>query len=276
MKVMNLAALVLEEALQSRVEINEETVGEYAQDIENGDIFPPVTVFFNSTNYYLADGYHRYFGHKRAGKVSIQCNIINGTRRDAILYSTAANAKHGIRRSYADRRKAVMILLDDFEWSQKSNTEIAKHVGVSVSFVSNLRNTNGKMPEKVQYTTPSGEVKTREKNTGRPAKVKEEPLKEEPVAEEPDNKFDAHDELIATLTKENAELTQQLAVSGMEGTEEEKQAASELIADLTEQLRIAEIEIVSLKGSRDRFQNECAQLKKQVAAQQRQLKKYEQ
>ena len=132
------------------------------------------------------------------------------------------------------------------------------------------------MPEKVQYTTPSGEVKTREKNTGRPAKVKEEPLKEEPVAEEPDNKFDAHDELIATLTKENAELTQQLAVSGMEGTEEEKQAASELIADLTEQLRIAEIEIVSLKGSRDRFQNECAQLKKQVAAQQRQLKKYEQ
>ena len=276
MKVMNLAALVLEEALQSRVEINEETVGEYAQDIENGDIFPPVTVFFNSTNYYLADGYHRYFGHKRAGKVSIQCNIINGTRRDAILYSTAANAKHGIRRSYADRRKAVMILLDDFEWSQKSNTEIAKHVGVSVSFVSNLRNTNGKMPEKVQYTTPSGEVKTREKNTGRPAKVKEEPLKEEPVAEEPVNKFDAHDELIATLTKENAELTQQLAVSGMEGTEEERQAASELIADLTEQLRIAEIEIVSLKGSRDRFQNECAQLKKQVAAQQRQLKKYEQ
>jgi hypothetical protein len=87
---------------------------------------------------------------------------------------------------------------------------------------------------------------------------------------------DSTDELIETLTKENAELTQQLAVSGMEGTEEEKQAASELISSLTERLRIAEIEIVSLKGSRDRFQNECAQLKKQVAAQQRQLKKYEQ
>ena len=276
MKVMNLAALVLDPRLQSRVEINEDTVAEYANDIEAGDQFPPVIVFFDSTHFYLADGYHRYYGHKRSGRVSIQCEVINGTIRDAIYYSTAVNAKHGMRRSYADRRKAVMILLEDFEWSLKSNTEIAKHVGVSVSFVSNLRNTNGKMPEKVQYTTPSGEVKTREKNTGRPAKVKEEPLKEEPVAEEPVNKFDAHDELIATLTKENAELTQQLAVSGMEGTEEEKQAASELIADLTEQLRIAEIEIVSLKGSRDRFQNECAQLKKQVAAQQRQLKKYEQ
>jgi ParB-like chromosome segregation protein Spo0J len=276
MKVMNLAALVLDPRLQSRVEINEDTVAEYAADIEAGDQFPPVIVFFDSTHFYLADGYHRYYGHKRAGKVSIQCEVINGTIRDAIYYSTAVNAKHGMRRSYADRRKAVMILLDDFEWSLKSNTEIAKHVGVSISFVSNLRSTNGKTPEKVQYTTPSGEVKTREKNTGRPAKVKEELLKEEPVAAEPENKFGAHDELIETLTKENAELTQQLAVSGMEGTEEEKQAASELISSLTEQLRIAEIEIVSLKGSRDRFQNECAQLKKQVAAQQRQLKKYEQ
>lgn len=276
MKVMNLAALVLEEALQSRVEINEETVSEYAQNIEDGDVFPPVTVFFNSTNYFLADGYHRFFGHQRAGKVSIQCNVINGTRRDAILYSTAANAKHGIRRSYADRRKAVMILLDDFEWSQKSNTEIAKHVGVSVSFVSNLRNSSGKMPDKVQYTTPSGETKTKVKASGRPAKPKEEPQVQQEEPAQPAADYKAHEELIETLTKENAELTQRLAVSAMEGTDEEKQAANELITDLTEKLRIAEIEIVSLKGSRDRFQNECAQLKKQVAAQQRQLKKYEQ
>lgn len=274
MKVMNIAALVLDEAMQSRVEINEDTVTEYAHDIENGDVFPPVTVFFTGTHYFLADGYHRYFGHKRAGKVSIQCNLINGTKRDAIFFSTAANAKHGMRRSYADRRKAVMTLLDDFEWGQKSNTEIAKHCGVSISFVSNLRNSSGKMPDKIQYKTPSGETKTKVKASGRPAAIKEPEPVPEPVAQEAE--FDARDELIEALTKENAELTQRLAVSAMEGTDEEKQAANELITDLTEKLRIAEIEIVSLKGSRDRFQNECAQLKKQVAAQQRQLKKYEQ
>ena len=276
MKVMNLAALVLDPRLQSRVEINEDTVAEYAIDIEAGDQFPPVIVFFDSTHFYLADGYHRYYGHKRAGKVSIQCEVINGTIRDAIYYSTAVNAKHGMRRSYADRRKAVMTLLDDFEWSQKSNTEIAKHVGVSVSFVSNLRNTSGKMPDKVQYTTPSGETKTKVKASGRPAKPKEEPPVQQEEPAPPAADYKAHEELIETLTKENAELTYRLAVSVMEGTDEEKQAASELITDLTEKLRIAEIEIVSLKGSRDRFQNECAQLKKQVAAQQRQLKKYEQ
>ena len=272
MKVMNIAALVLDPRLQSRVEINEDTVAEYAIDIEAGDQFPPVIVFFDSTHFYLADGYHRYYGHKRAGKVSIRCEVINGTIRDAIYYSTAVNAKHGMRRSYADRRKAVMTLLEDFEWSLKSNTEIARHVGVSISFVSNLRNTSGKMPDKVQYTTPSGETKTKAKASGRPAKVKEN----EPEAEKPETAFDPHGELIETLTKENAELAQRLAVSAMEATEDEKQSANELITDLTEKLRIAEIEIVSLKGSRDRFQNECAQLKKQVAAQQRQLKKYEQ
>jgi ParB-like chromosome segregation protein Spo0J len=276
MKVMNIAALVLDEAMQSRVEINEDTVTEYAHDIEAGDVFPPVTVFFTGTHYFLADGYHRYFGHKRAGKVSIQCNVINGTKRDAIFFSTAANAKHGMRRSYADRRKAVMTLLDDFEWGQKSNTEIAKHCGVSVSFVSNLRNSSGKMPDKIEYKTPSGETKTKVKASGRPVKAKDPEPEPEPEAEQPEAAFDPRDELIETLTKENAELTQRLAVSAMEGTDEEKQSANELITDLTEKLRIAEIEIVSLKGSRDRFQNECAQLKKQVAAQQRQLKKYEQ
>ena len=272
MKPMNLAALVLDMRLQSRVEISEDAVTEYANDITNGDIFPPVLVYFDSIHFYLADGYHRYHAHKRAGKVSIACEVVNGTLRDAIYRSTGVNAKNGMRPTYADRRKSVMTLLDDFEWSMKSNTEIAKHVGVSVSFVSNLRNASGNMPDKVEYKTPSGETKTMSKPAGRPAKEK----KEEPPVEPTESRNDAHEELIVRLTQENAELTTQLAVSGMEGTDEEKQAANEMIADLREQLRVAEIEIVSLKGSRDRFQDECAQLKKQVAAQQRQLKKYEQ
>ena len=274
MKVMNLAALVLDPRLQSRVEISEDAVTEYAHDSEGGDQFPPVLVFFDGVHFYLTDGYHRYHAHKRAGKVSIQCDVHNGTLRDAIYHSTGVNAKHGIRRSYADRRKSVMTLLEDFEWSMKSNTEIAKHCGVSISFVSNLRNSSGKMPDKIEYTTPTGEKKVKAKASGRPAKIKEPELKEPPKPEpEPSAAFDPRDELIETLTKENAELTQRLAVSAMEGTDEEKQAANEMISDLTEKLRIAEIEIVSLKGSRDRFQNECAQLKKQVAYYQKQLKK---
>jgi hypothetical protein len=141
--------------------------------------------------------------------------------------------------------------------------------------VSNLRNTSGKMPDKIEYTTPSGNTTTKTKPAGRPAKPKKEPPVKQEEPAPPAFDYKAHEELIETLSKENAELMQRFAVSAMEATEEEKQSANELIADLTEKLRIAEIEIVSLKGSRDRFQNECAQLKKQVAAQQRKLKKYE-
>jgi hypothetical protein len=213
MKVMNLAALVLDARLQSRVEINEDAVSEYANDITGGDQFPPVTTFFDGVHFYLADGYHRYHAHKRAGKVSIQCEIINGTLRDAIYYSTAVNAKHGMRRSYADRRKAVMTLLDDFEWSLKSNTEIAKHCGVSISFVSNLRNSSGKMPDKIEYTTPSGETKTKVKASGRPAKPKAEEPPKAPEPEPEPEEFDARDELIAAFL--NSGTLHILSDSGM-------------------------------------------------------------
>ena len=57
MKVMNLAALVLDQKLQSRVEINQDAVDDYAHAMENGDKFPALTVFFDGVHYYLADGY---------------------------------------------------------------------------------------------------------------------------------------------------------------------------------------------------------------------------
>lgn len=77
MKVMNLAALVLDQKLQSRVEINQDAVDDYAHAMENGDKFPPLTVFFDGVHYYLADGYHRYHAAKKAGKVSAECEIID-------------------------------------------------------------------------------------------------------------------------------------------------------------------------------------------------------
>jgi len=59
------------EGTQSRVQINESTVSEYAEAIQNGAQFPPVTVFFDGTNFWLADGFHRLLAHKRAGKPEI-------------------------------------------------------------------------------------------------------------------------------------------------------------------------------------------------------------
>lgn len=134
-KVLNIGALVLDQKLQSRTEINEQTIDDYSDAIKMGDEFPPVLVYFDGVHYYLTDGYHRYHAHKKAGKAGITCEVVNGTFRDAILRATGVNGKHGMRRTYADKRKAVMTLLDDFEWSQWSNAEIARQCEVSPTFV---------------------------------------------------------------------------------------------------------------------------------------------
>jgi hypothetical protein len=272
-KVMNIGALVLDERLQSRTEINEETVSDYADAISNGAEFPAVLVYFDGINYYLTDGYHRVLAHKRAQKVSILCDVVQGTMRDAILHSTGVNAKHGMRRTYADKRKAVMTLLDDFEWSDWSNSEIARRCGVSVSFVSGLRDSGG--PTEVKYRTKDGNVATKAKAPGRPAKEKQPELKEPEFVPPPQEQDDQNQEAIDMLLAENEELKARVAVVAMEGTPEEKQAATDMINELREELRITKIELAAVKQSRDRFQLENAQLKKQVSAMQRQLKKAE-
>lgn len=273
-KVLNIGAIVMDERLQSRVEISEEVVSEYAEAINDGAEFPPVLVYFDSINYFLTDGYHRLLAHKRAEKVSILCDVRPGSITDAIFHSTGVNTIHGMRRTYADKRKAVMTLLEDFEWERMSNTEIAKHCHVSPSFVSDLRKGAGKdTGDTVKYKTSTGKVMEKKKAPGRAPKEFE--LKGPEITPPPPVQDDQNQEAIDMLLAENEELKARVAVVAMEGTLEEKQAAGDLITELREELRITKIELAAVKQSRDQYQSENSQLKKQVLSMQRQLKKAE-
>ena len=270
-KVLNLGALVLDQRLQSRAEINEQTIEEYAEAIKMGDEFPAVLTYFDGVSYYLTDGYHRYHAHKKADKAGIICEVVNGTFTDAVLRATSVNTKHGMRRTRADMRKAVMTLLDDFEWSQWSNAEIARHCGVSPTFVANLRDSG--TSDEVKYKTATGKVMTKAKA---PGKAKEPELKEPVKQEQPEPKeeeFDARNELIEHLTKENDQLTMNLALAHMGGTQEQQNEAREIISSLREEVRVLNIELAAVKQSRDTFQSENQQLKAQCASYQRQLKR---
>lgn len=269
-KSLNLNLLVLDERLQSRVEINEEMVAEYAHDMEQGDQFPPVTVHFDGIQYYLSDGFHRYHAARRIEKASIVANIIHGTFRDAQLYATSVNAKHGMRRTNADKRKAVMTMLDDFEWSQWSNAEIARHCGVSAAFVSNVRaEVEGTKPDTVKYRTATGEVAEKKRAPGRKPKAQEP---EEPEEEAADDERVAQQELIGILTKQLEDTRAQAAINLMDATDEDKKSAENLIKELQEENRLLKIELESVKASRDTFQNENAQLKRQVSMLMKKLK----
>jgi hypothetical protein len=54
-------------ATQPRARIDPALVGEYAADMRRGDEFPPVVVFFDGTDHWLADGFHRRDARRAAG-----------------------------------------------------------------------------------------------------------------------------------------------------------------------------------------------------------------
>lgn len=143
---LEIKKLVLDANTQPRVQINPDTVAEYAEvikkDVADGQPirFPAITVFRDLTGRCIpADGFHRIAAHKEAKVKEILCNIIEGTERDALLYSFGVNATHGERRTTKDKQRVVKMLVNDPEWCQMPNTEIAEFAQVSEAMVRTLR-----------------------------------------------------------------------------------------------------------------------------------------
>jgi hypothetical protein len=162
---------------QSRVIIDEVTVSEYAEAmLDPITPFPPVVVYFDGTDYWLADGFHRVAARQRIGRSDIAADIREGDRRRAILYSLAANSLNGLRRTNDDKRRAVLTLLEDPEWSLWPQTEIAKTCGVSREFVNRVSQEMSASCDRSQDTirTVNRSGKTYQQNTTRIGKTKSE------------------------------------------------------------------------------------------------------
>lgn len=114
-------------------------VDAYIESAKQGAIFPPVIVFFDGDNYWLADGNHRLEVARRMEQNEVDADVHRGGKREAILYAVGANDNHGLRRTNADKRNAVEKLLKDAEWRNKSNYEIAELCKVGEAFVRKLR-----------------------------------------------------------------------------------------------------------------------------------------
>jgi hypothetical protein len=124
---------------QPRVKLDEEVIDEYAERMGEGASFPAVVVFYDGQDHHLADGFHRVEAAKIAGRDSIRAEVREGELRAAILWSVSANIDHGLRRSSADKRRAVMTMLQDEEWQMCSETEIAARCRVSRTLVGAIK-----------------------------------------------------------------------------------------------------------------------------------------
>jgi hypothetical protein len=139
MKNINLRTIRIDGGTQSRVELNAAALADYTQALRDGQELPPIVVFFDGADNWLADGFHRYHAYREDKRASIPADVHKGTVRDAILFSVGANGAHGLRRTNDDKRKSVMTLLADDVWSNWSDREIAKACGVTQPFVSSIR-----------------------------------------------------------------------------------------------------------------------------------------
>src|SRR5690606_39168080 len=70
----------------------------------------------------------------------LRCEVVGeGTIDEAIWHAAAVNQTHGVRRTNADKRRAVRLALETEIGMEQSSRVIAEHVGVSHTFVERLR-----------------------------------------------------------------------------------------------------------------------------------------
>ena len=147
---------------QMRVEMRPETVDEYAAEMIDGATFPPVIIYHDGTDYWLGDGFHRVEAARKIERETIEADIREGTARDAILHGIGANAIHGLRRTQADKRRAVERLLADLEWARWSDRRIAEVARVDHKTVAKVRRElSGEIPTP-STTQRSGEIPTKD------------------------------------------------------------------------------------------------------------------
>jgi hypothetical protein len=266
---MKLSEIKIEPELMMRVGINQEIVDEYAQALLDGDKFPPIILFHDGDDYHLADGWKRYYANKKAGLEIIDADVRMGTYEDAFDYAlTQANHANGERYSIEDKRHALNLALEKERYSGKSDRDLAKMLRVSHPFVAKVRKAAGKQPDNIDVT------RNGKKYTAKSTKKANEPAAPEYEFTQDDKVKEIASEM-QDIVAENEKLQTRLAVVAMKATPEERGLAQARFDEMEKTIKTLEADNRVLKASRDSFQRECAELKKQVSYWERRAKKLE-
>ena len=293
MKQINIHNIRTDGGTQSRVSLNQDVVNEYAELMAEGVRFPALAVYHDGSDYWLVDGFHRYFALKKNGASVVEVSATTGTLREAQLKSKAVNHDHGLRRTSADIHKAIKDMLTDDEWSKWSLGEIAKWVGTSkttIHRVKGLLEPQTEQPAEEKQTTKfmRGGVEI-EMDLAQVKGLNNQKRAERPVGTKPDSSTidetklenqqltDQISELsdtIMSLTDENTLLRDKIAIGQWNASEIEKMDIEDTVKELREQIRLLEIDNKSLREGRDTYQNRVNELIRANKALQNRLKMY--
>jgi hypothetical protein len=146
-ELVRLTDIYRDDALQARVQTREDVAEDYAEHLSDGCTLPPPNLCRDdSGNLWVWDGNHTVDAHVlrataegRLDTYMIEVEVRSGSREDALLLAAGANATHGLRRSRADRRRAVLLVLGHPAAADWSDRAIAKHCHVSHPLVATVR-----------------------------------------------------------------------------------------------------------------------------------------
>ena len=284
MKKLNLLNIRTDGGTQPRLELDQNLVKEYAEVMREGVVFPPVEVFHDGSEYWLVDGFHRYFGYKANGLTSIEAIVHTGTLREAQFYAWKANNKHGNRLKPEDIRAIIRIMLTDEEYSKWSNNHIAKELDISSMTVGRVRvamQEESKTPAQttVTYVDKHGNTTTMKTDKKKKATTQRPTTKPDVTTANPVTELEQKVKELATtvntLAEENTVMRDKIAIGQWDASEIEKIDAEETINNLRERIRVLEIDNKSLRESRDIYQNENAEMMRTIKTLKTKLKKYE-
>jgi hypothetical protein len=282
-KTLNLLNIRIDGGTQARARLNQDVVAEYAEKMRDGEVFPPVTVFFDGSDYWLADGFHRYFATKANAKTSIDADVENGTVQEARKYSWKANSKRGLQLSSDDYKNIICEMYKDEETKKWSSRQIAEWVGVSHTYVSKIKNSletvASENTEKKYINKHGKESVMKTEKIGKTVQKIPAPdmttalMVKQEVVMELNEKIDELAQTVNVLADENTVMRDKIAIGQWDASEIEKIDAEQRMADLREQIRVLEADNKAIRQSRDMFQNRNSELMKTVKALQNKLKK---
>ena len=281
-KPINLKLLRVDGDTQSRYELDENVVEEYANAVADGAVFPPPLVFFDGEDYWVSSGFHRIAANKLTGKASIVCEVRTGTKFDAKVHSAGSNAQHGLPRKNIDKRCAVEMLLRDPIAAEWSDARVSETCVVTRQFVSDIRKPEKRAardqraaekrgepataPDPKPGTQPGSVKVTSRVNSGATVAPGTTLIQNAPTPQE------LHDENPVHVLREEVErLSDRLAVEAMDASEEEKTLAAETIATLRRELLAMTAERDSYSGQFSIYLRENNELKGMVKSLQRRL-----
>lgn len=126
-----ITSIRLDGGTQPRAALDFGAIEDYSEAMSAGAKFPAVTVFYDGTDYWLADGFHRVKAAFAAGFDLIECDLRQGAVEEAQWYSLSANKSNGLRRTTEDKQRAVKAALTHTRGAGLSDKQVARHCGVT-------------------------------------------------------------------------------------------------------------------------------------------------